>query len=301
MSLNYGSDSVRRLIQRLRVFLKVLFRSYLTFPLRLVHHLCRTALRLYYDLRSIACRRRFQCIHTDEHLERVASSNQPAMLLPPSNHQPQIQPLPGPTSCSSCSLLPVHALPSSSNSVLQSPPAAPVESQNRSPANFDPFTPSDVIRYNKAPSINPDTKECESIDPLTINFLDAHERDSGNWRACIHPEGALYFHDSRRHVYTDSNLRFEDLRCRMDSCVDEILALMPPELQSDCDKIELVVQSTRKAGVKICRYYFIDHDKHVLFWLHKLPTKDLWCGVKGVEKLSHIKYAVEYQYWQVFN
>ncbi|KAG2042009.1 hypothetical protein BDR03DRAFT_841637, partial [Suillus americanus] len=48
-------------------------------------------------------------------------------------------------------------------------------------------------------------------------------------------------------------------------------------------------------------YYFVDHDRHLLFWLHKLPTAKLYCGVQGVEKLSHIKYAVEHQYWQVLH
>ncbi|KAG1805190.1 uncharacterized protein BJ212DRAFT_1284012 [Suillus subaureus] len=76
---------------------------------------------------------------------------------------------------------------------------------------------------------------------------------------------------------------------------------MPPGLKLDCDKIELVVQLVwnRGTGVGICRYYLIDHNKHLLFWLHKLPTVKLYCGVQGVEKLSHIKYAVEHQYWQV--
>lgn len=76
----------------------------------------------------------------------------------------------------------------------------------------------------------------------------------------------------------------------MDSCVDEVLALTPSELQLCCDKIELVVQLAwnQKSKVRICRYYFIDHDKHLLFWLHELPTVKLFCGVQGVEKLSHI-------------
>lgn len=156
------------------------------------------------------------------------------------------------------------------------------------------------MRYDKNPSINPDVNKYKFIDPLTRDFLDAHQQDGGNWRACIHPEGALYFHDPTRGVYTDSNLQNEYRRCKMDSCVDEVLALLPPGLQLDCDKIELVVQLAwnQKARARICRYYFIDHDKHLLFWLHELSTVNLFCGVQGVEKLSHIKYAVEHQYWQ---
>jgi hypothetical protein len=76
----------------------------------------------------------------------------------------------------------------------------------------------------------------------------------------------------------------------MNSYVDGVLALLPPELQLHCDNIELVVQLAwnRRTGVGICRYYFIDHDKQLLFWLHPLSTEKLFCGVQGVEKPSHI-------------
>ncbi|KAG2343683.1 hypothetical protein BDR05DRAFT_288838 [Suillus weaverae] len=172
MSRSHDSDSVRRLINRLRVCLKVLSR-YLAFPLRLVRHLCRTLLRLYHNPRtSVASRRRFQCIHTDGHPERVAGSSQPTMLLPPSNHQPQNPPLPVPASCSSGSLFPVHAPPSSSNCVLQSPPAAPTISESQSITTFEPFVPFDVMRYDKNPSINPDVNKYKFIDPLTRDFLE---------------------------------------------------------------------------------------------------------------------------------
>ncbi|KAG1893442.1 uncharacterized protein F5891DRAFT_1066667 [Suillus fuscotomentosus] len=299
MLRNHNSDSVRRLIHRFRVLMKVLFR-YIAFPLRLVHHLWRTLLRLYYDSRSIASRRRFQRIHTDEHPERVAGSRQPTMILPLSNPHPQVSPSPGPASCSSRSLLPVQAPPSSSSCVLQLSPAVPVIPQSRSSTTFEPFVPSDVMRYDKTPSINPENNKYKFIPPKTTDFLDPRQQDCGDWHACIHPEGALYFHNPTRGIYTDSNLQNEDRRCKMDSCVDEVLALTPPELQLCCDKIELVVQLAwnQKSKVRICRYYFIDHDKHLLFWLHELPTVKLFCGVQGVEKLSHIKYAVEHQYWQ---
>jgi hypothetical protein len=152
MSRNYDSDSVLKLIHRLRVFLKVFLR-YLAFPLRLVHHLCRTLLRFYYDSRNIVSRRRFRRIHPDGHTKRVAGSSMPTILLPPSNGQLQIPQSPKPASCSSSSLLPVYAPPSSSSHVPQSPPVAPANSQSQGPDNFEPFTPSDVMRYDKPPSM----------------------------------------------------------------------------------------------------------------------------------------------------
>ncbi|KAG2128972.1 hypothetical protein DEU56DRAFT_915294 [Suillus clintonianus] len=287
---------VRRLINRFRVFLKVLFR-HIAFPLRLVHHLCRTLLRLYYS-RSVASKRRFQRIHPDGHPERIVGSSQPPIRQPPSNHQPQGPPLPLPRPAS-YPPFPVPTPTPSSNYVPQPPPGPPAPTQSQS-REFQPFTPSDVMRYDKYPTINPDVNKYTEIEALMRDYSDKRQQVGGNWQSCIHPEGALYFHDPTRGIYTDSIL-WGKRQSDMDSCVDGLLALMPPEVQLDCNKIELVVQlaTNRETRASFCRYYIVDHDKHLLLWLHPLPTTKLFCGVQGVEKLSHIKYAVEHQYWQV--
>jgi len=149
---NHNSDSVRRLIHRLRVFLKALLR-HISFPLRLVQYTCRTLLRLYYGSCSIASRRRFQCIYADRHPERVAGSSQPIMIPTTSKYQPQVPSLQGPASCSCGSLLPVHALPTLSSCTLQLSSTAPANSQSQFSPSFEPFVPSDVMRYDKAPSM----------------------------------------------------------------------------------------------------------------------------------------------------
>lgn len=244
------------------------------------------------------------------------------MVLPPDIHQSQVLSLPAPVaSCSSGSLLPVRTSPPSSNhDPVQSPPAAPFNSQIKSIIDFEPSTPSNVMRYGKPPSINPYINKYEFIDPLERDFVDAHQQDTGNWCAYIHPEGALYFHDPTHGVYTDSIWQKKEYRRIMDSCVDRVFDLMPSELWLNCKiKIELVVQLVwnQKTNARICRYYFVNHDEHLLFWLHKLPTVKLLCGVQGVEKLSHIsapsteynrrvlmacvsRICVEHQYWQVY-
>jgi hypothetical protein len=154
MSRNHDSDPVRRLIHRLRVFLKVFFR-YTAFPLRVVHRLCRTLLRCYYNSCNVASRRRFRGIHTDGHPDKIVGSSQPTMPLPPSNlnNQLQVPQSPRLASCSSGSLLPVHTPPPSSYNLLNSPPAAPADSQSRSTTKFEPFVPSDVMRYDKPPKM----------------------------------------------------------------------------------------------------------------------------------------------------
>ncbi|OJA15331.1 hypothetical protein AZE42_03340 [Rhizopogon vesiculosus] len=187
-------------------------------------------------------------------------------------------------------------MPSPSSPPLQSPAVAS-SGTNLQSQKFGPFTPSEVLRYDKSPSIKRINK-WESIQPLTRDYSDI--QDAGSWCARVHPEGALYFYDPTRHVYTDSNLQNLDRRCNMDSHVDELLVLATTNgLQLNDGGIELVVQLLRdQQSVLICGYYFVDHPKRLLFWVEKQSTEKLFVGVQGVEKLSHIKYAVEHQYWQ---
>lgn len=79
----------------------------------------------------------------------------------------------------------------------------------------------------------------------------------------------------------------------MDLCVAELLDLAATKhglsLTGGVD-IELVVQSfiRKRSGEHIFGYYFVDHPNRLLFWVHEQPTKKLFDGVLGVEKMSHI-------------
>ncbi|KAG1734997.1 hypothetical protein EDB19DRAFT_1122884 [Suillus lakei] len=278
------THAIRMLLNHLKMFLKMLCR-YLAFPLRLVH-LCRALVRLY--SRSVSSTRleQFQRIHTDGRPERIAVSSQPP-ILPLCNSQPQVPSLPGPTSNPCVSLLP----PTSANHG----PQAPVLSQSQS--GFRPFTPAQVMRYNKIPAIKREVK-LMNIPPIKRDYSDP--QDSGNWSSRVHPEGALYFHDAVRGIYTDSSMRDGRRRVGTDVCINKLLALMPCGLQLRSGDIELVVELIRGEDERslVCRYYFVDHPNRLLFWLHEISTEELFDGVQGVEKWSHIKYAIEHQYWQ---
>ncbi|KAG1782860.1 hypothetical protein EV702DRAFT_1058666 [Suillus placidus] len=278
---------VRKLTNRLRVFLKALARC-VAFPLQLIHRLFRTLLQLY------SRRRQFLPIHRDGCLERVAGSLQPPILPLSNRTQLQVPPLSGSAANSFVSLLPVHA-PTSTNHGQQLPPTvAPVLSQCQS--EFRPTTPSLVKRYNKSATIKREVK-LVNIPAVTRDYSDTE--DSGNWCARVHPEGALYFHDTVRGIYTDSYMRDERRRSSMTSCIDELLALITCGLQLRSGDIELVVELTRtQNNHRVCRYYFVDHPNRLLFWLHDIPTARIFDGVLGVEKWSHIKYAIQHQYWQ---
>ncbi|KAG1893440.1 uncharacterized protein F5891DRAFT_772184 [Suillus fuscotomentosus] len=253
---------VGRLTNRSRVFLKALAR-YVAFPLRLVHRLFHALLQLY----SRRCQ--FLPVQRDGRVERVTGSFQP-------------------------SLLPIHtqALPTSTNLGQQLHPAPSVHSV------FRPFTPSQVMRYNKTPQIKREVK-LVNIPAGKRDYSD--KEDSGTWCACVHPEGALYFHDTVRGIYTDSDMRDGERRSSMTLCIEKLLAQLTHQcgLQLCSGDIELVVELTRKRNKdKVYRYYLVDHPNRLLFWLDEISTKWIFDGVLGVEKWSHIKYAIQHQYWQ---
>ncbi|KAG1806416.1 uncharacterized protein HD556DRAFT_1225134 [Suillus plorans] len=133
-------------------------------------------------------------------------------------------------------------------------------------------------------------------------MTECSQEDSGTWCPCVHPEGALYFHDTDRGIYTDSDMRVEERRSSMTWCIKELLAQLTCQcgLQLGSGDIELVVELTRKRNNdKVYRYYLVDHPNRLLFWLDEISTGRIFDGVLGVEKWSHIKYAIQHQYWQV--
>ncbi|KAG1752371.1 uncharacterized protein EDB91DRAFT_512302 [Suillus paluster] len=283
------------LTNHLRVFLKALPR-YLACPLRLLYRLFHILLQLY--SRSIRSRRQFLRAQTDGRQKRVAGSIQPPIpLLPLCNNQLQVPIQPSAFASNSSVLLsPVHTPPTSVNHALQLHSVGPVPSQGQS--EFRPFAPSQVMRYGKKPTIKRDGTTDEFLKAGTINFSDPG--DSVEWDACVHPEGALYYHDAARGTYTESNMRDEQRRRQMNLWVDELLRMYSASGIQPGTDIELVVESTRRKGGEgmVCRYYFVYHPERLLFWLHPMPTDKLFDGVAGVTKPSHIKHAIENQYWQ---
>jgi len=171
-----GSEARKFAKHHLRSW-KILFR-YLAFPLRLVRHLLHTLLQLYSRITST----RLQRIHTNGRPEQISGLSQ---LQTQCNGQ--LSPLPGSGLACSTSILPTHSAspsfphslpaPSSSTRAQQLPHAALPRA--------DPFTPSEVLRYDKPPSMwafwimsgswfrwgnSKRTDKREFIEPLTTDY-----------------------------------------------------------------------------------------------------------------------------------
>ncbi|KAI6031092.1 hypothetical protein PISMIDRAFT_20175 [Pisolithus microcarpus 441] len=195
-----------------------------------------------------------------------------------------------------------------SSSSLSSPVTATAKIPKRV---FTPFTASEVDRYNRGNLIQP-SKEFPKVTAGKRTFDDTTTPNSAAWKACAHPEGALYFCDIRRRIYTDSDVRDDKTRRTIEKCILRLAHLAKPHsIIFPSPSLELVLELT-KGKRKECRYYFVDGQKRLLFWMHDWVPKKMYANLRGVKDPSHItddvvrlqcvaimitEIALEMQYW----
>ncbi|KAF8837761.1 hypothetical protein BDN67DRAFT_1013617 [Paxillus ammoniavirescens] len=127
------------------------------------------------------------------------------------------------------------------------------------------------------------------------------------WTFEVHPEGALFYYRKKETwvILTDTDLTIKENLEQIDLSVNSIWeeAVRFPSLQSDSYVlvVELDKEDPNRTGGQECLYYFADHAEKLLFWVHEYKSealkKDLCGGVKYATENSHIKYAIEAQYW----
>ncbi|KAG2338460.1 hypothetical protein BDR05DRAFT_969157 [Suillus weaverae] len=117
------------------------------------------------------------------------------------------------------------------------------------------------------------------------------------WEPLTHPEGALFFYHPYKRVFTDADVRNPGMAVRIGKAVEKAYEeahnaniLLHPS-------VELVLELTVKDSEE-CGYYFVDHERRVIFWFQDHKSDLLMCNIRGVERKSHVKHALESQYWR---
>ncbi|KAJ8582942.1 hypothetical protein M405DRAFT_536462 [Rhizopogon salebrosus TDB-379] len=177
----------------------------------------------------------------------------------------------------------------------QSHPQVPMTTSRRMPV---PFVASTVQRYGKDMRIE-SSRGTEIIQPIVRQYPERQLPISTEWEAYVHPEGTLYFYHPQKRVFTDTDVQEDAFLIDLNACTDDLLALARSQGVYLTNNIELTIQLgvDVDAGEKVCSYYFADRAERTLFWLHELGTGDLFDGVRGVNEPSHIRYAIQFQYW----
>ncbi|KAG2038646.1 hypothetical protein BDR03DRAFT_895142 [Suillus americanus] len=118
------------------------------------------------------------------------------------------------------------------------------------------------------------------------------------WEPLTHPEGALFFYHPKERVFTDADVRDHVTAAKIGEAVKEVHRKAHEANISMPQLVELVLERIMTDGVEKWGYYFADHDKRVVFWFEDHTSDLLMNKIRGVERKSHVRYALESQYWR---
>ncbi|KAK7026858.1 hypothetical protein VNI00_015400 [Paramarasmius palmivorus] len=168
-------------------------------------------------------------------------------------------------------------------------------------ATYDAFytaLPEKFARYDR-PDIIPSQVTTYELPPMTVRF------DNGKlplgWKELLHPEGARYFLYEPKKLYTDANI----YNTKVLSYVTNLISQCDQYLRSRnirlSSHVNIVFDICGELDEMWCQYYLADHATRTVFWLDKFELSEenfhLWSEVKGVTEMSHVRHAIEVQYW----
>ncbi|KAF8838217.1 hypothetical protein BDN67DRAFT_106071 [Paxillus ammoniavirescens] len=169
-----------------------------------------------------------------------------------------------------------------------------------------PSLPNQMKRPKRMIQICVENRTCRDLEPgkQVLN-----RRAVSGWNAEVHPQGALFYVQKAQNliVLTDTDLTVQRNLNEIDRSVQAILEesqkFLPPDEQLVL-VVELTDEDPQRPDVvdgQECLYYFVDHTQKLLFWVHKYTReaviRELCGGMEFATEDSHLKYAIEAQYW----
>lgn len=161
-----------------------------------------------------------------------------------------------------------------------------------------PIVPGPQIsRYDRHVAI----KDANTVFEVMKGPLDCSEDVAqaavAGWEPLTHPEGALFFYHPKERVFTDADVRESVIAGKIGEAVKEAYRKVHEANIAMHPLIELALELISDDG-ETWGYYFADHDKRIIFWFEDHKSRPLMNKVRGVECKSHIRYALEAQYWR---
>ncbi|OJA21578.1 hypothetical protein AZE42_04109 [Rhizopogon vesiculosus] len=162
----------------------------------------------------------------------------------------------------------------------------------------------DVRRYKRCNPRSPDIVSKKVVPGMTFRFPEHNMDVPEGWTTLVHPEGARYFLNQEKRTFTDMDICdgdiCGDIEYYMQYLLDELRDVIRlRNLELDMQQIDLVLEpKVFDNDSVVCCYYFANHRDRCLFWLDDYHTQDLLNGCVGIENLSHIRFAIEGQYWR---
>ncbi|KAH8982871.1 hypothetical protein EDB92DRAFT_1952019 [Lactarius akahatsu] len=168
-----------------------------------------------------------------------------------------------------------------------------------------------VPRYTKdvTVQVKPREETYFKIPRLTTTFLYVSEQmglEQGTlkeectpWVPATHPDGALYFFDQNRRLFTDTDMHNPVLRKEMEDfyhylqTILHYVGLVIPSKNYDLVLDILLTEDGRVSW----SYYYACHETRCLFWLDSYDATQMISELLGVRSPAHIKHRLESLYW----
>ncbi|KAF8257609.1 hypothetical protein EI94DRAFT_1757514 [Lactarius quietus] len=165
-----------------------------------------------------------------------------------------------------------------------------------------------IPRYTKDVRVARD-REAFDIQPLTTKFLHVPEQISVEqggslkescvpWVPATHPDGALYFYDQKRRLFTDTDMHDPELREELEDFYGYLQRIVRHEgVKIPSNDYDLTLDVTLSAEGLQWSYYYACHETRCLFWLDKYDATHIISELFGVNSPAHVKHRLEALYW----
>ncbi|KZV76515.1 hypothetical protein PENSPDRAFT_731113 [Peniophora sp. CONT] len=170
------------------------------------------------------------------------------------------------------------------------------------------ITPDDLPRYCRR-ATTAKKRVNHLLRPLTRTFTHAVPESKtpveslGHWVAFTHAEGSLYFCHPGKRIWTNAYMYEKDYHHEVEECAAYIEHNRQNfehngfSFPADCELvIEITACEDNSAGL-LWQYYYVDHAKRSIFWLHDLLLWKELNAVQGVLSPDHIYHKINQFYW----
>lgn len=136
------------------------------------------------------------------------------------------------------------------------------------------------------------------VEKGPFNCSDRMPATAEGWEPLTHPEGALFFYYPKQRAFTDADVRDPKIAPKIGEAVKKAYREMDEANITIDPLVELVLELIKTDDGEMWGYYFADHAKCIIFWFEDHISDPLMNKIRGVECRSHVRYALESQYWR---
>lgn len=186
-------------------------------------------------------------------------------------------------------------------------PGSEIEVHQRILPGIFPMVAAGVLRYKRCIT-RPTDNVLTTVPIMTITFP-VHDPSMvlpEGWTTLVHPEGSRYFLNEKQRTFTEVNIFDPQIHKGIEDYMQYLWSglrsiIKQENRRLDLTQVDLVLELKRNDvaidNSGIAWYYFVNHNSRCLFWLHESDVEDVLRDCKGIRSLSHIRLAIQAQYW----